>query len=138
MKSIKFDPTQIARAALARRLAPLSPAEKRRSLRSLVTLTRVLLFVHRLVVTLIVAYVVATMLASCSSLGKPERQRAPVAPDCSQRAPALDSGDPPSGADATDWMAWARAYVIAQWAIVDRDNKRAATADCLDKLSGIK
>jgi len=35
-------------------------------------------------------------------------------------------------------MAWAQAYVQAQWAIVDRDNKRAATADCLDQLARIK
>lgn len=77
-------------------------------------------------------------LASCSSLGKPERQPSPVAPVCNQRTPALDSGDPPSGADVTDWMAWAKAYVVAQYAVVDRDNKRAATADCLDKLAEIK
>lgn len=78
------------------------------------------------------------LLASCSSLGKPERQQSPVAPACSQRTPALDSGDPPSGADVTDWMAWAKAYVVAQYAVVDRDNKRAATADCLDRLTEIK
>ena len=77
-------------------------------------------------------------LASCSSLGRPERQQSPVAPACSQRTPALDSGDPPSGADVTDWMAWAKAYVVAQYAVVDRDNKRAATADCLDRLAEIK
>lgn len=85
---------------------------------------------------LIAATVLA--LASCSSLGKPELQRSNQAPSCNQRAPALDSGDPPAGAEATDWMAWAQAYVQAQWAIVDRDNKRAATADCLDKLARIK
>lgn len=78
------------------------------------------------------------LLASCSSLGKPERQPSPVAPACNQREPALDSGDPPSGADVTDWMAWAAAYVQAQYAVVDRDNKRAATADCLDKIARIK
>lgn len=78
------------------------------------------------------------LIASCSSLGKPERQLSPVAPACNQRAPARDSGDPPSGADASDWTAWARAYVAAQWAVVDRDNKRAATADCLDDLARIK
>lgn len=78
------------------------------------------------------------LLASCSSLGRPELQRSPVAPACSQRTPALDSGDPPSEADAWDPFAWAQAYVQAQWAIVDRDNKRAATADCLDKLARIK
>lgn len=75
------------------------------------------------------------LLASCSSLGKPELQRSNQAPSCNQRAPALDSGDPP---ESTDWMAWAQAYVQAQWAIVDRDNKRAATADCLDELARIK
>ncbi|UGL62909.1 hypothetical protein [Xanthomonas phage MYK3] len=35
-------------------------------------------------------------------------------------------------------MAWAKAYVVAQYAVVDRDNKRAATADCLDQLAGEK
>jgi len=81
------------------------------------------------------------LLASCSSLGKPELQRSNQAPSCNQRAPALDSGDPPAEADGSpnrDWMAWAQAYVQAQWAIVDRDNKRAATADCLDELARIK
>lgn len=78
------------------------------------------------------------LLASCSSLGKPERQPSPVAPSCNQREPARDSGDPPSGADVTDWMAWAQAYVVAQYAVVDRDNKRAATADCLDEIARIK
>lgn len=82
--------------------------------------------------------VMIAVLASCNSLGKPERQQSPVPAACNQREPALDSGDPPSGSDVTDWMAWAKAYVIAQYAIVDRDNKRAATADCLDQLSGIK
>ncbi|QFR59545.1 hypothetical protein KEM14_gp29 [Xanthomonas virus phiXaf18] len=87
---------------------------------------------------LLVLFCLTMLLASCSSLGKPERQPSPVAPACSQRAPALDSGDPPSGADVTDWMAWAAWGVRSQWAIVDRDNKRAATADCLDKLAEIK
>ena len=81
---------------------------------------------------------VLTLLASCSSLGKPERQPSPVAPACNQRSIAVDSGDPPMGSDVTDWMAWAKAYVVAQYAVVDRDNKRAATADCLDKLAEIK
>lgn len=75
------------------------------------------------------------LLASCSSLGKPERQPSPAAPACNQREPARDSGDPPSGAAVFDWMAWAQAYTAAQWAIVDRDNKRAATADCLDDVA---
>ncbi|QFR59586.1 hypothetical protein KEM14_gp27 [Xanthomonas virus phiXaf18] len=35
-------------------------------------------------------------------------------------------------------MLSAKAYVVAQYAVVDRDNKRAATADCLDKLEEIK
>lgn len=77
-------------------------------------------------------------LASCSSLGKPERQPSPVAPSCNQREPAIDSGEVPTGEAETDWMAWALAYVQAQWAVVDRDNKRAATADCLDQLAGEK
>lgn len=92
----------------------------------------------RTVAALVLIAILAMLLASCSSLGKPERQPSPVAPACNQRTPALDSGDPPSGADVTDWMAWAKAYVVAQYAVVDRDNKRAATADCLDKLAEIK
>lgn len=90
------------------------------------------------VINLVILLVAVMLLASCSSLGKPEQQPSPVAPACSQRTPALDSGDPPSGADVTDWMAWAKAYVVAQYAVVDRDNKRAATADCLDKLAELK
>jgi len=87
------------------------------------------------VLTLILVFVILPLLASCSSLGKPERQPSPVAPSCNQREPALDSGDPP---DSTDWMAWAQAYIVAQYAVVDRDNKRAATADCLDEIARIK
>lgn len=86
----------------------------------------------------LVLALMVTLSASCNSLGKPERQPSPAPPDCKQRAPARDSGDPPSGADVYDWMAWARAYVVAQWAIVDRDNKRAATADCLDETAKIR
>ena len=92
----------------------------------------------RLTLFLAALSVMTIVLASCSSLGKPERQPSPVAPACNQREPALDSGDPPSGADVTDWMAWAAAYVQAQYAVVDRDNKRTATADCLDEIARIK
>lgn len=84
---------------------------------------------------LVAAALIAMLLASCSSLGKPERQLSNQPPSCNQREPALDSGDPP---ESTDWMEWAQAYVRAQWAVVDRDNKRAATADCLDDISRIK
>lgn len=87
---------------------------------------------------LLILVSILVLLASCSSLGKPERQPSPAAPACNQREPARDSADPPDGAAATDWMAWAQAYVASQWAIVDRDNKRAATADCLDELARIK
>ena len=65
-------------------------------------------------------------------------QRAPAAPDCNQRTPARDSAPPPDGPAVLDWRAWAQAYVSAQWAIVDRDNKRAATADCLDEIARIR
>lgn len=92
----------------------------------------------KIVAALLALWILAMLLASCSSLGKPERQQSPVAPACNQREPGLDSGDPPAGADSTDWMAWAKAYVVAQYAVVDRDNKRAATADCLDEIARIK
>lgn len=75
------------------------------------------------------------LLASCSSLGKPEQKPSGQPPACNQREPGLDSGDPP---ESTDWMAWASAYVVAQYAVADRDNKRAATADCLDEIARIK
>lgn len=86
----------------------------------------------------LVLFSILMLLASCSSLGKPERQPSPVAPACNQREPARDSAPPPSGFNIFDWMAWAQAYTASQWAIVDRDNKRAATADCLDELARIK
>lgn len=89
-------------------------------------------------IRLILATLLVIALASCNSLGKPEQQRSNLAPSCNQREPALDSGDPPTEVHATDWMAWAQAYVRAQWAVVDRDNKRAATADCLDEIARIK
>ncbi len=94
-------------------------------------------FFLRLWAAMVIGFLIMTvmLLASCSSLGKPELQRSSQAPSCNQRAPALDSGDPP---ESTDWMAWAQWGVAAQWAIVDRDNKRAATADCLDQLARIK
>lgn len=76
-------------------------------------------------------------LASCNSLGKPEQLRSNLAPACNQREPARDSGDPPAGADVTDWQAWAQAWVAATWAVVDLNNKRAATADCLDDVARI-
>lgn len=98
---------------------------------------RLLSLAIRLALRTMLLTLLAMLSASCSSLGKPERQPSPVAPDCKQRAPARDSGDPPAGAEVYDWMAWARAYVVAQWAIVDRDNKRAATADCLDATARI-
>lgn len=111
--------------------------DKHETQRAMIGFIRMSIWLQRIVAALAVL-VVLMLLASCSSLGKPERQQSPVAPACSQRTPALDSGDPPSGADVTDWMAWAKAYVVAQYAVVDRDNKRAATADCLDKLAEIK
>lgn len=90
---------------------------------------------------LLVLCLTLLVLASCSSLGKPEQQRSNLAPSCNQRSPAIDSSDPPTdsaGGPSTDWMAWAAAYVSSQWAIVDRDNKRAATADCLDSIAKVK
>lgn len=95
---------------------------------------------HRLTaaIRLVLLSLILPLLASCSSLGKPEQRPSNLPPACNQREPALDSGDPPedgNGGPSLDWMAWAQAYVRAQWAIVDRDNKRAATADCLDDIA---
>lgn len=92
----------------------------------------------RALLRLLLASCLLMTLASCSSLGKPEQQPSHLPPACNQREPALDSGEPPSGAAILDWRAWAQAYVQAQYANADRDNKRAATADCLDKIAKIK
>ncbi|WHB31213.1 hypothetical protein [Xanthomonas phage NEB7] len=39
---------------------------------------------------------------------------------------------------STDLSDWVGAYTQAAYAIVDRDNKRAATADCIDRLGAVK
>lgn len=72
------------------------------------------------------------MIPACASLRKPTN--APFVPPagCSERAPALLPPPPPSGASAKDWEAWRKAYVGALNAYTDSENKRAATADCLD------
>lgn len=39
---------------------------------------------------------------------------------------------PPAPPESTDWRLWALAYVGATNAYTDSQNKRRATADCLD------
>lgn len=68
-------------------------------------------------------------LTSCASRGKPiSVPSAPIA-GCSERAIALTPPPPPN---TTDYRPWARAYVGAVGAYEDSENKRGATADCLD------
>jgi len=68
-------------------------------------------------------------LPSCASRGKPiSVPSAPIA-GCSERSIALTPPPPP---DSTDYRRWAKAYVGAVGAYEDSENKRAATAECLD------
>lgn len=68
-------------------------------------------------------------LTSCASLGKPTLERSVPQAGCSERAAAMTPPPPP---DSTDWRLWALAYVGAVNADTDSENKRRATADCLD------
>lgn len=68
-------------------------------------------------------------LTSCMSLGKPTLARSVPQGGCSERAAAMTPPPPP---DSTDWRLWALAYVGAVNADTDSENKRRATADCLD------
>lgn len=69
------------------------------------------------------------MLTSCASRGKPIAVPSPPIAGCSERAIALTPPPPP---DSDDYRLWARAYTGAVGAYEDSENKRAATADCLD------
>ncbi len=73
------------------------------------------------------------MLPSCASLKKPTPARFVPPAGCSERAIALRPPAPPT---TTDWRGWAAAYVGALGAFEDSENKRAATADCLDQHRG--
>ena len=69
------------------------------------------------------------ILASCASRGKPISVPSPPIAGCSERAIALTPPPPP---DSDDYRRWAKAYVGAVGAYEDSENKRDATADCLD------
>lgn len=93
---------------------------------------------HRLTVGIwqaLLSLMLVITLASCGSLSKQKPlPPAPVA-SCGERVAAIDPGSPP---DSEDYRQWAAAYVRAVWAWVDVTNKRAATADCIDKNRAIK
>ena len=42
----------------------------------------------------------------------------------------MEPSPPP---ESTDWRVWAIAYILAMAAFEDSENKRAATAECLDQ-----
>ena len=69
-------------------------------------------------------------LTSCGLL--PTRTSAPFVPPagCSERAVALKPPPPPN---SRDYRKWADAYTGAVGAYEDSENKRAATADCMDE-----
>lgn len=69
-------------------------------------------------------------LTSCASRGKPIAVPSPPIAGCSERAIALTPPPPPN---SDDYRQWAKAYVGAVGAYEDSENKRAATADCLDR-----
>lgn len=68
-------------------------------------------------------------LTSCASRGKPIAVPSVPIAGCSERAIALTPPPPP---DSDDYRRWVKAYVGAVGAYEDSENKRAATADCLD------
>lgn len=68
-------------------------------------------------------------LTSCASRGKPISVPSVPIAGCSERAIALTPPPPPN---TTDYRPWAKAYVGAVGAYEDSENKRGATADCLD------
>ena len=68
-------------------------------------------------------------LTSCASLGKPTLARSVPPAGCSERAAAMTPPGPPA---TDDWRLWALAYTGAVNAFTDSENKRRATADCLD------
>lgn len=68
-------------------------------------------------------------LTSCASLGKPTLARSVPQAGCSERTAAMTPPGPPAN---DDYRLWALAYVGAVNAYTDSENKRRATADCLD------
>lgn len=68
-------------------------------------------------------------LTSCASLGRPTLERSVPQGGCSERAAAMTPPPPPN---STDYRLWASAYTWAVNAFTDSENKRRATADCLD------
>lgn len=77
------------------------------------------------------ALLAVLMLTSCASLRMPTAAQQALLAGCQERAAAML---PPSPPTSDDYREWAGAYVGAVNAYTDSENKRAATADCLDKL----
>lgn len=82
---------------------------------------------------LLLTLILLLLLTSCAWLGKRTTARYVPPAGCSERAIAQRPPDPPTVAD---WRKWAAAYVGALGAYEDSENKRAATADCLDQHRG--
>ena len=68
-------------------------------------------------------------LTSCASRGMHTLARSAPPAGCSERSAAMT---PPAPPDSSDYRLWAGAYVGAVNAYTDSENKRRATADCLD------
>lgn len=82
---------------------------------------------------LLLTLILLLLLTSCAWLGKRTTARYVPPAGCSERAIALR---PPAPPNDRDWVKWSAAYVGAAGAYEDSENKRAATADCLDQHRG--
>lgn len=76
------------------------------------------------------------MLVSCAPYKTLTKVPAAPIAGCSERVPGVKLEPPPLG--STDWLDWAEAWVQAAYALTDSINKRAATAECLDKHRKLK
>lgn len=82
---------------------------------------------------LLLTLILLLLLTSCAWLQKRTPARYVPPAGCSERAIAQR---PPAPPKIPDWRKWAAAYVGALGAYEDSENKRAATADCLDQHQG--